>query len=213
MKMSSFIVPATVAAITVSGAVAQERPAEGRAALRLQGAIALVQARGAASVAAQLAQQGYRVTEQRRTLLGRTLLRAESRTHVREVVIHQRTGEILRDVILAEKPTDRGAAARETVGAGSGGLASFLGLGRNSSQEQASDDEENGGARDNTSGGGARGDGNAAGAASGGNGGNGGNGNNGDRGNGGNNGNGGSRGVSADVSVGGSVGVSVGIGN
>ncbi|MGR3571651.1 hypothetical protein [Brevirhabdus sp.] len=213
MKMSSFIVPATVAAITVSGAVAQERPAEGRAALRLQGAVALVQARGAASVAAQLAQQGYRVTEQRRTLLGRTLLRAESRTHVREVVIHQRTGEILRDVILAEKPTDRGAAARETVGAGSGGLASFLGLGRNSARGQASGDDENGGARDNASDDRARGDGNAAGAASGGDGGNG---NNDDRGNGGGNGGGkgnGNGGISADVSVGESVGVSVGIGN
>jgi len=82
-------------------------------------------------VATELTARGYVITEQRRTLLGRILLTAENDVHVRELVIHPNTGEVLRDMVLRVKTTGeanadaRAPAARE----GEDGSRPGLGLG------------------------------------------------------------------------------------
>lgn len=63
--------------------------------------IQMVEVQGEAAVVAELEARGYEIMSRSRTLLGRVRIRAATATHIREVVIHQSTGEILRDAIVA----------------------------------------------------------------------------------------------------------------
>ncbi|MHA6347522.1 hypothetical protein [Roseivivax sp. CAU 1761] len=70
--------------------------------------------------AAELARQGYRVLEAKRTLLGRLKLTAESATARREVVISSSTGAVMRDAIVKVfADGDGGANAKASAGANS----------------------------------------------------------------------------------------------
>ena len=53
------------------------------------------------SVVAQLRGQGYRDIDVERTMLGRVRIVAAKGTRTREIILNPRTGEILRDVLLA----------------------------------------------------------------------------------------------------------------
>lgn len=120
-----------------------------------------VQVRGAALVEAELQKRGYVVVERRRTLLGRNLVRAQNGAHVREIVVHQRTGEILRDVIMPkpEETTSAVAAAAKAKATeakktkGGLGLSLGLSLGNNASaQGQAASAAGSGNSQGNSSG-------------------------------------------------------------
>lgn len=63
--------------------------------------IQMVEVRGEAAVLAELEARGYEIVSRSRTLLGRVRIRAATESHIREVVLHQSTGEILRDAIVA----------------------------------------------------------------------------------------------------------------
>jgi len=65
--------------------------------------IKLAQADKIAEVERELRARGYKILKEGRTLLGRYYVRAENEAHVREVVVHQRTGEILSDVAVMLK--------------------------------------------------------------------------------------------------------------
>lgn len=91
-----------------AAAPAQQPPAQQMAA-----------ASGIGELAAQLETQGYTEIEIRRTLLGRYRVQAENSVHVREIVMHQRTGEILRDVVLMVKGTAENAVSTATGAASS----------------------------------------------------------------------------------------------
>lgn len=82
-------------------------------------------------VATELTARGYVITEQRRTLLGRILLTAENDVHVRELVIHPNTGEVLRDMVLRVKATGEANADARARDAreGEDGFRPGLGLG------------------------------------------------------------------------------------
>lgn len=80
-----------------------------------------------AEVALNLEADGYVVFEQRRTLLGRVMLRAERGSWLREVVIDPRTGEVLRDMITergngttSAAPGGEARATARQIGAGAG---------------------------------------------------------------------------------------------
>ncbi|MCC6008095.1 MAG: hypothetical protein JJU40_10495 [Rhodobacteraceae bacterium] len=78
--------------------------AEARAAAEAAQSIQLAEGPvDAQSVATELGAHGYGRVEISRTLLGRLMFTASSETnsHVRELVIHPRTGEVLSDVIRA----------------------------------------------------------------------------------------------------------------
>jgi len=118
-----------------------------------------VQVRGAALVEAELQKRGYVVLERRRTLLGRNLVRAQNGAHVREIVVHQRTGEILRDVIMPKQEEATSAAAAKAKAAeakkakGGLGLSLGLSLGNNASaQGQAASAAGSGNSQGNSSG-------------------------------------------------------------
>lgn len=95
------------------------------------GMIVRIAARGEAEIIAALEAQGFAVVETGRTLLGRIRITAEGEAGTREVILHQRTGEVLRDVIF-ERAGD-GAKAGATVGArvkgAVGGVLDGLGSG------------------------------------------------------------------------------------
>lgn len=80
-------------------------------------------------VAGELTARGYVITEQRRTLLGRILLTAENDVHVRELVIHPNTGEVLRDMVLRVKATGEANADARARDAREGEDDSRPGLG------------------------------------------------------------------------------------
>lgn len=138
-KLKPVTVATAIALVSGTGlmaapAVEGGASASGQATQRID-AYQSVQARGAALVEAELRSRGYVITERRRTLLGRNLVRAETSGHVREVVIHQRTGEILRDIIMPKEGSAKaeagatGTAAKQARGNASQGGAFGLSLG------------------------------------------------------------------------------------
>lgn len=80
-----------------------------------------IAAKGEAEIIATLQAQGFTVVETGRTLLGRIRITAESAIGTREVILHQRTGEVLRDVIFK--------SAASATAAANAGVDSTLDLG------------------------------------------------------------------------------------
>ena len=91
--------------------------------------IQMVEVRGEAAVLAELEARGYEIVSRSRTLLGRVRIRASTESHIREVVLHQSTGEILRDAIVAvlnaEGDVSTGTEQSTTDGAGVAGTLSL----------------------------------------------------------------------------------------
>jgi len=72
----------------------------------------------AQEIAATLGARGYTRIEISRTLLGRLMFTATARDHVRELVVHPRTGEILRDVIITRSGNADARGSAEGPGFG-----------------------------------------------------------------------------------------------
>ncbi len=51
-------------------------------------------------VVAQLEQRGYAIDSVERTLLGRMMIRARNKVHLRELVVSRHTGEVMHDTIV-----------------------------------------------------------------------------------------------------------------
>ena len=128
------------------------------------------------TVVSQLHTMGYANISVTRTMLGRARIVAEKDNHAREIVIHPRSGEILRDAV----DTGRGWTNAVTLG---NGTAKSGETGNGSSNETANGGG-NGGGGGNSGGGGNGGGGGGNGGGGGGNGGGGGGGNGGGNGNG-----------------------------
>lgn len=82
----------------------------------------------AAPVLAQVQQQGYTVSEVRRTWLGRVLITARNDSHLREVVLNRTTGQVLRDQLFPLVSPTNGtilglAAPLDQTGQGKNGAA------------------------------------------------------------------------------------------
>ena len=105
-------------ATTSQGALAQTAT-DAFASTQVQAEVVVINARDQDEVFAALQAQGFTVTEVGRTFLGRIRITAESEAGTREVVMHQRTGEILRDVMIsgfgkAQADTTVGADAQSS---------------------------------------------------------------------------------------------------
>ena len=98
--------------------------------------VVLINERGQDEVFAALQAQGFIVTEVGRTFLGRIQITAVSEVGTREIVIHQRTGEILRDVMISGSAQGQ---ANATVGAdGQGAVSSDSGAAANTGSSASS---------------------------------------------------------------------------
>tara|TARA_A100001391_G_C5036210_1_gene269665 strand:+ start:947 stop:1312 length:366 start_codon:yes stop_codon:yes gene_type:complete len=92
--------------------------------------IEMVQVRGELAVIAELEARGYTIVSRSRTLLGRVRLEAEAATHLREIVLHQSTGEILSDAVIRVFADTSGATNAGTAGpAGTGSIGGDASLG------------------------------------------------------------------------------------
>ncbi|WP_071672468.1 hypothetical protein [Nioella nitratireducens] len=91
-------VPGIAAAQTASAA--EEASGQVTANVPVSDQIQVVQVRGEAAVTAELEARGYEIVDRTRTLLGRVRIQARTATHMREIVMHQSTGEILSDAII-----------------------------------------------------------------------------------------------------------------
>ncbi|WP_131522902.1 hypothetical protein [Nitrobacter sp. Nb-311A] len=111
MSRTSRILPAVLAASVgismASGAYSQSADTSADASANAQASqsadIKLAQADRLAEVERELRARGYKIIKEGRTLLGRYYVRAKNEVHVREVVVHQRTGEVLSDVAFMLK--------------------------------------------------------------------------------------------------------------
>ncbi len=120
-RQARFAIALISAGLATGAAQAQTAVAE--AGLQAETALTLAQsAHLPETIIAEMEAQGYTRIEVSRTLLGRTMLRATAEGKgMREVVIHPRTGEILRDVVERgkshEAPRSDRAGGREDRGA------------------------------------------------------------------------------------------------
>ena len=93
------------AALMISNpALAQEAEttttASTAASAEASGWIDLAQVQTYLDVVAQLEQRGYAIDSIERTLLGRMMIRARNKVHLRELVVSRHTGEVMHDTIV-----------------------------------------------------------------------------------------------------------------
>ncbi|MDF0599773.1 hypothetical protein P1J78_03410 [Psychromarinibacter sp. C21-152] len=133
MKRSILLATTLGTVLAVTPALAQSNssaaPAQsasnGSAASQSQANRQTAAAQGIGELMAQLEAEGYTEINIRRTLLGRYRIEAENAAHVREIVMHQQTGEILRDVLLRVKvDAESETGVGNGTGSGSNGGAS-----------------------------------------------------------------------------------------
>ena len=111
-------VPVMASAQGVAGGADVSVSASAQATLRGDGMVVRIAAKGEAEIIAALEAQGFAVVETGRTLLGRIRITAEGAAGTREVILHQRTGEVLRDVVFRRPEAEAAAAARAGLRAG-----------------------------------------------------------------------------------------------
>jgi hypothetical protein len=133
MKMTRFKTTLLVIALTAAGTTLASAQTGTSATIDAEASLFAQATLTPEEVVASLIAQGYAVTEQRRTLLGRVMVRAVKDTHTREVVVHPRTGEVLRDVVAELTTSGRTGITAEIArdqrsGVQGGGL---LGIGGN----------------------------------------------------------------------------------
>ncbi len=133
----------------------------GRCAAGVVGAVFMASAASAQSfqksVVAQLRSQGYREINVERTMLGRVRIVGARRGASREIILNPRTGEILRDVVLAADgqvvPQISGDDGSGKGSSGDDGSGSDDGSGDDGSDDGGSDDggSDDGGSDDGDS--------------------------------------------------------------
>ena len=125
----------------------------GRCAAGVVGAVFMASAASAQSfqksVVAQLRSQGYREINVERTMLGRVRIVGARRGASREIILNPRTGEILRDVVLAADgqvvPQISGDDGSGKGSSGDDGSGSDDGSGDDGSDDGGSDDGDSSG--------------------------------------------------------------------
>lgn len=111
-----------ISLVAAGGVLAQTAGVQGGADAQSQGSADTRHASAGIQVQASLEAQGYIIVETRRTLLGRLMIRAENDVHVREIVVHTHTGEIVRDAVIRVKSDSESSARVGSRSEGRGGL-------------------------------------------------------------------------------------------